>query len=319
MQVIALDIGGSSVKSGMVDIAGDGAALITALEPVQLPTREFSDLEQVVYAIVGRARERFPDANGVGISTTGSVDRHGTVVSAGHFSGYVNVAWEVLLTRRFAGLESVVTLNDGRAAAWAEYAGGAGDATSHVHAVVGTGVGGGIVHEGRLLLGDSGQAGYIGHIKVTGDETLMCSCGRQGCVEAVAAAPAIVAYYNEAAGRHDDAASVDEVTQRAREGDADAVDAFSRAGWWLGRGLGNAMNVLNPSVVTVGGGVLLASESIAGEGDGGPFFHAIAAGMEGAAHKRVLASADLKMAVHGNDGGMIGAALLSRDALNGSG
>jgi glucokinase len=173
-------------------------------------------------------------------------------------------------------------------------------------------VGGGVVHNGDLILGGSGQAGYIGHIKIAIDSTLRCSCGSTGCVETLAAAPAIVRYFQEQSpGTQTEVLRLEEVTARACDGAAPAVDAFEHAGYWLGLGLGNAMNVLNPSVVSVGGGVLLASESIGRTNDGGPFMSGVARGVEAAAHRRVRASAQMLVARLGNDGGLIGAALLA--------
>lgn len=311
--VYALDIGGSSVKSCLVHVKGDQVAILERYGSARLPSRQFSDVEQIVVQAVGQVLSATPTLSAVGISTTGSVDSSGIVVSAGHFQGYVNVSWNKLLRRDFPRLERVVAVNDGRASTWAEYCANISKISSHIHAVVGTGVGGGIVYKGDLMQGDSGQAGYIGHIKITLDQTALCSCGKMGCVETLASGPAIVRHFNaDPSGPNDDyATAFDTVCELARKGDMTARAAFSRAGYFLGMGLGNAMNVLNPSQVTVGGGVILASESIDTLGDGGPYLRSVADGIQAAAHKRVAAAATLRQSVHGNDGGMVGAALLA--------
>ena len=286
------------------------------LEVVALASNGFSEIERIVYRLIERARREAPNARNVGISTAGAVNCRGVLVSADHFEGYGNVAWDDLLRRRFPELLSVVAVNDGRAAAWAEYNADPDGMASHIHVVVGTGVGGGMVSEGRLLAGDGGGAGYIGHTKVTDRPTVTCGCGRQGCVETLAAAPAIVRQWNcncgGAGGRV--ATSLEGVTREAKAGEPEAIKAFRQAGWWLGRGLGNAMNLFNPGMVTVGGGVVLASESIEAGGDGGPFLEGVAGGMREATHERILVGSELRMSVFGNDGGMIGAALLSQAA-----
>jgi glucokinase len=172
---------------------------------------------------------------------------------------------------------------------------------------------GGIVYEGDLLQGESGQAGYVGHIKITFDETAICSCGKMGCVETLASGPAIVRRFNAASGYRegDGAIGLSSVCEFARRGNVTACSAFAEAGYFLGVGVGNAMDVLNPSVVTVGGGVILASESIEASGDGGPYFRAVAEGIQAAAHKRAAATANVRQSIYGNDGGMIGVALIA--------
>jgi glucokinase len=312
MQVLALDIGGSSVKHGIVEVSGRTATLVRAARSERLPSTDFSDLRRIVMNLVAQTLDQQRSVSTVGISTTGSVDADGVVVRAGHFKDYRNVSWSKLIGDEFGHIKRVATINDGQASAWAEFNAGPREAGSRIHVVVGTGVGGGVVHNGDLILGGSGQAGYIGHIKIAIDSTLRCSCGSTGCVETLAAAPAIVRYFQEQSpGTQTEVLRLEEVTARACDGAAPAVDAFEHAGYWLGLGLGNAMNVLNPSVVSVGGGVLLASESIGRTNDGGPFMSGVARGVEAAAHRRVRASAQMLVARLGNDGGLIGAALLA--------
>lgn len=314
MLVYAIDIGGSSVKHGFFEVEAGKARLVEVLPAITLQSVEFMELEAVVLSALDAAVCGNPTLHTVGISTTGSVDPSGIVVSAGFFKGYRNVLWSQLIESRFQQIERVTTANDGRAAAWAEYSVDPPGVKAHIHAVVGTGVGGGVIYNGELILGDSGQAGYIGHIKITGEATPRCSCGSTGCVETLAAAPAIVRYFNEQSMSmivEPGPQALDLVVKEAQAGNQRAISAFTRAGYWLGLALGNAMNVLNPSVVSVGGGVLLASEGIRSEGDGGPFLRAVSDGITEAAHRRVSGSAQLRPAQFGNDGGLIGAALIA--------
>lgn len=313
MHVYSMDIGGSSVKHGIVEVDAESATIVDVPQLIPLPSLDFRDLRDLIFDAISVMTKSRPDIASIGISTTGSVDTSGKVVSAGHFNDYKNVDWAELIGSKFPQIRTVITVNDGRAFAWGEYSTDPIGGKSHIHAVVGTGVGGGIVHDGELLLGDSGQAGYIGHIKITTAPTPICSCGSMGCVEVLASGPAIVRYLSE---KSEDSTLLGSdafatIATRAQQGDELALAAFSSAGRWLGIGLGNAMNVLNPSVVSVGGGVVLASESITGADDGGPFFASVIEGVRQAAHRRVFASADIRPARLGNDGGMIGAALLA--------
>jgi glucokinase len=296
---LALDIGGSAVKWGVVPDGADPRQL-DVRPALKLSDRRFASVRDAVEQAVRNAAANGDRLVGVGISTTGSVDPAGTVISAGHFEGYKNIAWSALIGEWIGDGPQVVTVNDGRAACWGEYRVRAHRAVTHVHAVVGTGVGGGIVHRGELLVGDSGQAGYLGHIKVTNQPTITCSCGKQGCVETLASAPAI---------RHTWGEDLETLETAAADGDQRAVEVLRQAGWWLGVGLANAMNVLNPTTVTVGGGIILLSSEISGD----PYMQGVLAGAQESAHRRVFASAGIERGELGNDAGLIGAGyLLSR-------
>lgn len=311
MRVLAIDIGGSSIKHAIVEPGnrdfGDGIAV--ARTP--LPSLRFEDLRAIVRGVVDDNHGRF---DAIGISTSGSVDATGKVISAGHFDGYANVLWtdELLVAQDVP----VVVANDGRAAAWGEYEVHQRLADTHVHVVLGTGVGGGIVHRGELLIGDSGQAGYIGHIRVTEQPTLDCSCGRQGHVESLASEPGICSIYaSEVLGS--EAKTLNEVLQGASGPHAAEISrTLIRAGHGLGAGLGAVLNVLNPAVITIGGGVALALHDarLGAETGAEVMMHAVRAGMRDTAHKRPFAAAEVSWGQLGNNAGIVGAALLAEHA-----
>lgn len=303
---LALDIGGSSVKWALVDRAGSDRLEVMA--PVDIPKQEFTALVEVVKNILGKAESEGAPLDQIGISTTGSVDPHGTVLRAGHFKGYENISWDALFKEWTGRPVQVHVVNDGLASTWGEYSLAAKEASwpfSHVHAVVGTGVGSGAVFQGQLVRGDSGFAGYLGHIKITNEPTVRCSCGREGCVEALVATPAICAAWEATGGDGE----IESLGEAAREGDGTALSVLETAGGWLGRGLACAMNVLNPSLVTVGGGLSLLSAEL--EGD--PLMRGVRRGVEDGAHRRVVGSAEVRLGKLGNDAGLIGAAALARD------
>jgi glucokinase len=309
MLVYALDIGGSSIKHGVVDTTGNNVRIISKGEDVQLATNKFIDLKVEVMKIVDGALLDNKELTAVGISTSGSVDTNGVVVSAGHFDGYTDISWEEIIRSKYEKIKIVKTTNDGRASAWGEYSSYNNESKSHMHIVVGTGVGGGLVYNNELLMGDSGQAGYIGHMKITSDATITCSCGKQGCVETLASAPGIIQHL-KSISKKDTTNNFQTIISLAKQGDVDAIEAIKKGGYWLGIGVGNAMNILNPTVVTVGGGVVSGANELITENGKDVYFDTVIEGVKYASHKRVFASCDIRKAQHGNDAGMIGAACL---------
>jgi predicted NBD/HSP70 family sugar kinase len=101
MQVLALDIGGSSVKHGIVEVSGRTATLVRAARSERLPSTDFSDLRRIVMNLVAQTLDQQRSVSTVGISTTGSVDADGVVVRAGHFKDYRNVSWSKLIGDEF--------------------------------------------------------------------------------------------------------------------------------------------------------------------------------------------------------------------------
>jgi len=313
MAFIAIDIGGSSIKSCRVKQVRNGFELSSDVRTIPLSSNEFSEIKNIVLDICQNELENGAEPV-VGISTSGSVDNNGTVVSAGHFKDYCNVRWADLLACEFGDVR-VATVNDGRASAWGEYSVTAEKANTHVHVVIGTGIGGGVIHRGDLLKGDSGQAGYIGHIKVSPSETPKCSCGKMGCVETLASAPGIVSTYLKSDNELNLPTDIgfEELLCRFNEDPQNIIIALKKSGYWLGVALGNVMNVLNPQLVTIGGGVVVATSNITKENSlyENPYFAGVTDGVHYATHRRVEATGDVRAGVLGNTAGLIGAASLA--------
>jgi len=313
-KIICLDIGGSSVKSGVIKFnSNTPIGKLTNILTTELDEKTFSCVKSAVKkSIDHQLKIHSNDITSIGISTSGSVDKDEIVISAGHFKGYENINWAEILKTEYSFIEQVAVANDGRASALGEYSQNIrSEATSHVHLVVGTGVGGGIIYNNELLLGESGQAGYIGHQKIFSSKTSICSCGKQGCVEALASAPAIVyQYLNQTKSSENREVSFEIVINSAKQGEIAALEALKRSGYYLGVGIGNALNILNSSIVTVGGGVVLAAKSVENAIGENIYFNAIDDGFKFASHRRVYASAKILPAKLGNDSGMVGAAVL---------
>jgi predicted NBD/HSP70 family sugar kinase len=153
--------------------------------------------------------------------------------------------------------------NDANMAAYGEFAHGAGrGARSLVLLTIGTGIGSGIILDGKLWEGEGGYAGEIGHITVN-PEGDACKCGGRGCLETEASGPRIVKNYQALMGRADVADSRD-VYLLAKAGDPVAIESFKKCAYYLGIGLGIVINLLNPEKILIGGGVVSAGKFLLG-------------------------------------------------------
>ena len=195
--------------------------------------------------------------------------------------------------------------NDANIAAYGEYRCGAGKGVRHLLLLtLGTGVGSGIIIDGELLHGSCGFAAEMGHIVVNPDGE-RCNCGSHGCLETEAAAGPIIRNYRGLT-RSEESLTAEEVAKRAKKGDTAAQKSFERAGYYLGIGLGIAINLLNPEMILIGGGVMDSGDLI--------LPHALAeAGRR--SYKASFSCCSIERASLGNDAGLMGAAALARDQL----
>jgi glucokinase len=314
MRVLAIDIGGSSVKRALLNVNVSDVTIVKRFDAIELQKADFQAVEAAVLETIDTGAPLGSGVAVVGISTTGTVNAHGIVLNAGHFSGYTNIDWHSVVRSHQPSIACVVTVNDGRASTWAEYRGRAELTQQFAHVVVGTGIGGATIAHGELVVGDEGFAGYLGHLKVTSEETIRCSCGSYGCVETLASARAITHNFALRSGAmHNDAPAVHfrDVVEAARANNVMAVEALTDAGRWLGTLLSLLMNIDNPRYITLGGGVAVACNSLRRDLDFDPFFDAAVATARAKAHKRVAELTTIVLATHGNDGGLIGAATLA--------
>jgi glucokinase len=208
--------------------------------------------------------------------------------------------------------------NDANAAAWGEFRFGAGSEVDHlVFVTLGTGVGGGVISHGVLLRGAQGSGGELGHVTIqaTGPR---CACGNRGCLEALASGTAISRRARElASGKPNSALGRlaaerkilgEDVTRLAREGDELALSVLEEAGRWLGIGLAGFVNIFNPEVVAVGGGVVAAGELILKAAREEVYLRARPPSRD---------LAEIKEASLGSESGVLGAAALAREPSSG--
>lgn len=256
MDVVAVDLGGTWVRAGRVSPQGEVRGSLRVPTPHGGPQAVVEAVARVVRDLVEGRR---PGRLGVAVPGPLSV-REGVVFEPPNLRGWGEVPLRAMLEDTLGC--PVVLENDANAAALGEWWRGAGRGSRHmVYVTVSTGVGGGLVLDGALYRGASDVAGEIGHVVVDPAGPL-CPCGRRGHLEGIAAGPAIVRWVEErlrdgapSSLRGHTGLTAEDVGRAARQGDPVAVEAFQRAGRYLGWAVGGLLNLLNPEVVVVGGGV----------------------------------------------------------------
>ena len=252
-RLLGLDLGGTNIKAVVLD--DDASAEVVYSQTV--PTEAGRGPAAVVERMIGVGRDvmaRHSGIGAIGIGVPGLFDPgRGTIELFPNLPG----PWPGQAFRDpvAAGLGMPVTLiNDARAFTLAEGTIGAGRGSSTLVCVtLGTGIGGGLMFDGRLYTGPLGVAGEIAHQTVLPDGPL-CGCGNRECAEALAKADAIAAR----AGR----ATVDEVYAGVADGDRDCIAAVEFAAYYLGIALSNAVVLLGPDRIVVGGGITAAGDLV---------------------------------------------------------
>jgi glucokinase len=263
-EAVGIDVGGTKINALRVARDGEILGRTTQSTPAD-------DEEATLAAMTDVARAMLTDdVLAIGVGAAGMVD-----AAAGTLLFAPNLAWRDLpiaaRMREALGLPVQVD-NDANLAAYAEYRFGAGRGYRHMLLVtVGTGIGGGLVFDGRLFRGAHGFASEIGHVIVEPGGPL-CGCGNRGCWEQVAAGRSIDRLGRRAARERADSllarlahgdpdrVTGQLVTEAARGGDEAALEVFAEVGRRLGEGIGGLVNVLDPQVVVVGGGAVEAGD-----------------------------------------------------------
>ena len=304
--VFGVDIGGTTLNKKYFDTEGN------VLDKWEIPTRKEDNGSRILPDVAASIEKKIKDAGidrkdvaGVGVGAPGPVDSKGVIYKT------ANLGWGVFSIKET--LENILKLpvmagNDANVAALGEmWKGGGAGYHNVVMVTLGTGVGGGIIVNGKIVTGTHGAGGEIGHIHVEDDETLSCNCGNQGCLEQYASATGVVRLANRMLEATDKASVLrnEEVTAKAvfdavKEGDEVAIEVATEMGNYLGHAMADMAAVLDPAVFVIGGGVSKAGEVLLSFIEK-PF-------MEKAffANKNVK----FKLATLGNDAGICGAAKL---------
>ncbi|MDR3207670.1 MAG: ROK family protein [Oscillospiraceae bacterium] len=308
---VGVDVGGTNLAAGLV--TPDGQILTRAARPTA-PDRPPEAIVADIAALIGELAGARQDIRAVGVGIPGLVDS-----AAGRVIYTPNLPFADLPLAAMLGQSAdrpIFLCNDANAAAFGEYAAGGGqNARALVMVTLGTGIGGGLVFDGKILEGVGGAGGEIGHMVVRRDGR-PCSCGRRGCWEAYASATALIRATRAAMDAHPDSLMWPEghgdpprVSGRtafaaAARGDAAAQEVVDGYLDWLAEGVANLVNIFDPDVICVGGGV-------SGEGDRLilPLRERVAALAYAADGRSPALRAQIRKAQLGNDAGLIGAAL----------
>ncbi len=266
-RLYGVDLGGTTVKMGLFDTEGN---VITKWE---IPTVKDHGGKHILPDIAEAIKKNMAENNllkddviGVGIGVPGPVDKDGVIYKA------ANLGWGVFSVRNtlsdlLDGIK-VEAGNDANVAALGEMWKGGGKGHKNMVAVtLGTGVGGGIIIDGRILTGSTGAGGEIGHIHVEDNETEACGCGNKGCLEQYTSATGVVRLAKRRLAE-DDKTSVlrdEEVNSKTvwdavKISDSVAIEIANTFGKYLGKGLAAVAGVVNPEIFVIGGGVSKAGE-----------------------------------------------------------
>lgn len=307
-----IDIGGTTVKLGLFTDLGE------VLDKWEIVTRTedcgkniLPDIAESINDKIAEKGINKSDVVGVGLTAPGPVDDAGVVHKA------VNLGWGVFnISETLSELLGVPVKsgNDANVAALGEmWKGGGRGYSTMVVVTLGTGVGGGIIVNGKILAGATGAAGEIGHIHIEDDEKEACGCGNYGCLEEYASATGIVRLANRRLEKdstpsmlRDDEISAKAVFDAVKAGDTVAIEIAKEFGEYLGKGLAAIAGVINPEAFVVGGGVSKAGEIL---------FDFV---KEPYAKYVFHGSKDVKFALAelGNDAGIFGSAKLILDEVN---
>ena len=314
---VGLDVGGTTMKAGVVDDAGTPLT-----DPVSLPTEAARGQEHGLAVMAATIRQAVAAAGldldriaAVGVATPGTMDlRAGLILDPPNLKPWRNVPVRQYIADTFR--LPTAFQNDANAAAYGEFWAGAGrEFRSMVLFTLGTGVGGGIILGDRVLEGEHSHGGELGHVKIEFRDARQCGCGQRGCLEAYASATAVVQRTHEALNADRGTSSLHrllrdqgeltarDVFQAAAGGDELAARVVDDTAFYLALGTANVMHVVDPDGVCFAGGMTAAGE---------PFLERIRAHARALAFPVPAAQCQIRYAQLGGDAGFIGAAGCAR-------
>jgi glucokinase len=303
---IAIDIGGTHIR-----VAAYPSDSNTALDQRRIPTsaKTGTPVERLIGLIHDIIQPDFA-VQAIGLAAPGFLEpQTGVVITAPNIPGWNNLALRDILVREFK--IPVLLGNDANLAALGEWRYGAGQGFQYLlYLTISTGIGGGIITDGKLIEGWRGMAGEFGHVSVMPDGPL-CGCGERGHLEAIASGPAIARWVSEqlelgvtSSLSPTPPPTAKEINAAAIQGDDLSIRAFQRSGLFFGRALASFIHLFNPQIVILGGGVTRS----------GPIWmDAVRASLdESIMSPEYLRGMTLTTAALGDDAGLFGALALAR-------
>ena len=307
-KAIGVDLGGSHVTAGVIQEDGK----ILSQHELDITDRTFNSVIGAVEEVVGAALKETKDKDlaGIGIGSPGNIDpKNGAVLYSPNFL-WTNVPLGEMLRKRFKDLQ-VFVANDARCATLGEFTFGTGQGTNDfVLLTLGTGIGGGIVSNGHLLIGNRAGAGEVGHHQIRPTDGFICGCGKTGCFEAQASGTGLIRHAFAVAPsfprstllqKNPEKLGSKSIRRAAQTGDAHAMAAWRNFSSDLAIGLANIVTFVNPEVIALGGGVSTAGDFI---------LDAIRDRVDELTTMVPRKTTQLVIAKLGNDAGQVGAATM---------
>ncbi|MDO4295951.1 MAG: ROK family glucokinase [bacterium] len=316
MYYIGIDLGGTTVKAGIVDEQYRILASAALLTESQKGAESLvSDMSELVQSLLAQSKISMDEIASIGLGVPGTANRRTRKIE---FANNLEIGDEPLADLLEKKLSKPVFFdNDANAAAWGEYLAGSGRGyRSMIMVTLGTGVGGGIVLNGKLYEGCNYAAGEFGHFVIQCEGGLPCNCGRRGCFEQYASATALIRMTQEAMQKKEGADSllwelcqgelclVDgrRLFEALKQGDETAKQVFEAYVYYLSVGITDIINVFQPELLCIGGGISKAGELLLS-----PLKELVDAQI----YTRMSAvKTKLQLAERDNDAGIIGAAML---------
>ena len=301
---IGIDVGGTSVKEGLLNRDGEILAKMSVPTPPLVDEAGYSAVTAGITDVLAQAGRDVADLKGIGLAVPCPIPDDGDVKLVANLKLNLGGVREALETA-FPNAK-VAFLNDANAAALGElWRGAARGYRSSVLVTIGTGVGGGVIVDGKVVGGANGAGGEIGHMCVNPAEERVCGCGRHGCLEQYSSATGVVSNYLIECGKRGvtpieltGPSDSKDVFQACREGDETALAAMRTMADYLGLALANVSAVMDPEAFVIGGGASASADV---------YLDTV---RERFKHYVLSCSADtaIEVASLGNDAGMIGAA-----------
>ena len=314
MYYIGIDLGGTNIAVGLVNEEG---RIIAKTETPTLASRPYQELIKDMAACAKKVMEEAKitedELRSIGVGIPGVADKDGMVIFCTNL-GWRNVPLRAELQQYIN--KPVYMDNDATVAGWAEYQAGVSRGTdSSVFMTLGTGLGGGIVMNGKIWAGAHGAGSELGHLVIEVDG-VPCTCGKRGCAERYCSATAIIRMAREACADAPnclimravegdmDKINAKVVFDAAKEGDSVAMQVFNRFVKYLTIAINNVISFIDPDMIILGGGVSRAGDFL---------LDAVKAALPEYLFYPTLKQPELRIASLGNDAGIIGAALLGKD------
>lgn len=257
-----VDIGGTTCKNGLFETTG------ILIDKWEIPTRKENGGEQILPDVTASIMDKIAEKSiskdeiqGIGIGVPGPVTADGIVLKC------ANLGWDIVNVVKVMEEKTgfpVKVANDANVAALGEmWQGGAKGYQDVVMVTLGTGVGGGVIINGKVVPGSNGSGGEIGHIAISEHETESCGCGKKGCLEQYVSATGVVrlakrkleSVSTETTIRNCIPLTAKDVFDAAKAGDAVADEVVEEVTKLLGRAMANISCVVNPEIIVIGGGV----------------------------------------------------------------